>query len=103
MVLDAPRLLINCLFRSLKQFFWSALLLLMAIYVVAIYITQVAFLQLEWLECSKDLPPFMVKSAQIHRGALRIGVLSHAERRPRPTASRTRRRWAAARVSRAAA
>ena len=34
------RLLINCLFRSLKQFLWSALLLLLAIYVVAIYICQ---------------------------------------------------------------
>ena len=36
------QLLINCLFRSLKQFLWSALLLLLAIYVVAIYITQAA-------------------------------------------------------------
>lgn len=37
---SALRLLINCLFRSLKQFLWSALLLLLAIYVVAIYICQ---------------------------------------------------------------
>lgn len=36
------QLLINCLFLSLKQFLWSALLLLLAIYVVAIYITQAA-------------------------------------------------------------
>lgn len=36
------QLLINCLFRSLKQFLWSALLLLLAIYVVAIYICQAA-------------------------------------------------------------
>ncbi|CAJ1340561.1 unnamed protein product [Effrenium voratum] len=36
------QLLINCLFRSLKQFLWSALLLLLAIYVVAVYITQAA-------------------------------------------------------------
>eukprot|EP00913_Durusdinium_trenchii_P029100 g27284.t1 len=35
-------LLINCLLLSLKQFVWSALLLMMAIYVMAVYVTQAA-------------------------------------------------------------
>ncbi|CAK9084559.1 unnamed protein product [Durusdinium trenchii] len=36
------QLLINCLLLSLKQFVWSALLLMMAIYVMAVYVTQAA-------------------------------------------------------------
>jgi len=36
------QLLINCLLLSLKQFLWSVLLLLLAIYVMAVYVTQAA-------------------------------------------------------------
>lgn len=36
------QLLINCLLLSLKQFVWSVLLLLLAIYVMAVYVTQAA-------------------------------------------------------------
>ncbi|CAJ1340562.1 unnamed protein product [Effrenium voratum] len=41
-VAEDLQLLINCLFLSLKQFMWAVMLLLLAIYVMAILVTQAA-------------------------------------------------------------
>lgn len=66
------QLLINCLLLSLKQFLWSVILLLLAIYVMAVYVTQAA------TAYRLELPDGGVYAEQIARwwGSMPQSVLS---------------------------